>query len=64
MSQVFVRNIGMGWHVRHKTVGWPKHRAVKGLDRVVKWHGDSLTTLIAFLAAEVRDILPAVEVAA
>lgn len=63
-KQVFVRNTGFGWHVRRNTIGWPKHRADPARDRVVPWRGDVQTTLVAFLAAEVRRLAPAVEVAA
>lgn len=64
MSQVFVRNNGYGWFVRANTRGWPAHRAHYDLDRerAVPWKGSCFSTLVAFLAAEVRRLQPEVEV--
>lgn len=66
MKRVFVRNNGMGWYVRRNTVGWNPRLAHPDLDveRVVRWRGDAGTTLVTFLAAEVRRLASAVEVAA
>jgi hypothetical protein len=66
MKHVFVRNNGMGWYVRHKTVDRNPRRAHPDLnvERVIPWRGDVRTTLVAFLAAEVRRLAPTVEVSA
>lgn len=63
---VFIRNNGMGWFVRHRTLGWNKHLVIPdpARERIVEWRGDCITTLVAFLASEVRALAPEVEVAA
>jgi hypothetical protein len=64
VKHVFVRDNGMGWYVRHNTVDRNPRRAHPDLnvERVIPWRGDCATTLVTFLAAEVRRLAPAVEV--